>query len=469
MNQQFVFEAKQKTTLIGLMILGIVCMALTYFMGGDYAELRFWTNYLHNTVFFLGIGFISTFVMACKLLAYSGWHTVFKRIMEAITMYMPIGLALLSVVIVGIFLHWHHLYHWADEAAVAADPILLAKSAFLNKWWYTLGSFIIVGMWIAFAYSFRQLSIREDNEGGGKDYDYSFYKKAKVRAAIFLPLAGFSSAAMIWLWVMSIDAHWYSTMFAWYATASWLVSCLAIIILMIIYLKSKGYLEVVTAEHVHDLGKYLFGFSVFWTYLWFSQYMLIWYSNIGEETLYFRERIQDYPILFYGNLIINFVLPFLILMRNTTKRKFGTIGFASALVLFGHWFDYFNMIKPGALLAAKEHEAAHGSHGHDAGHGHDDHGSIIEQGSEAAAQFISGGGHGAVDQIHTNHFEMGFDVPGLLEIGTMLGFGALFVYVVFTALSKANLVPINDPYIQESLHHEVWHDASEHHEGDGHH
>ena len=140
-----------------------------------------------------------------------------------------------------------------------------------------------------------------------------------------------------------------STLFAWYATISWFVSMLCVTVLTLIYLKSKGYYTQVTGDHFHDLGKYVFGFSVFWTYLWFSQYMLIWYGNVGEETVYFRQRFDEYPVLFYGNLIINFALPFLVLIRNDTKRKMGIMTVICSVVLIGHWIDYFLMIKPGAI------------------------------------------------------------------------------------------------------------------------
>ncbi len=222
---------------------------------------------------------------------------------------------------------------------------------------------------------------------------------------------------------MSLDAHWYSTMFAWYSGASWFVSMICTTILVLLYLKSRGYYSQVTDEHIHDLGKFLFAFSIFWTYLWFSQFMLIWYANVGEETGYFLIRMQEYPVLFWANLAINFILPFFVLMRNSTKRKVGSLTFAAIVVLFGHWLDFFLMIKPGALHTA--HELAH-----------------------------NGDGHGAhAEGAHA--FMTGFHLPGFLEIGTFIGFMGLFLLVFFTALAKAPLTPKNDPYIQESLHHHV--------------
>lgn len=419
---QFTFEGGQKRVLIGFILLGIVCLGISFVSDGTPHHTRFWSNLLQNTVFFTGIAFISTFVLAAFSTAYAGWYTVMKRIWEAYSMFLIVGIGLFAIIIAGIWGHFHHLYHWAMDGVATVghenyDKIIAGKSGFLNKGVYTFGTLVVVGVWYFIARKMRSLSIAEDTEGG--DAAFSHHQKYRVWAAIFLPIGAFTSAALIWQWVMSIDAHWYSTMFAWYSTASWFVACMGLTILTLIYLKSKGYYQNVTPEHLHDLGKYLFGFSVFWTYLWFSQYMLIWYANVGEETVYFQLRRDEYPVLFYGNLIINFVLPFLVLMRNDTKRKLGSLGFIAALTFVGHWWDFFYMVKPGALINAQ----------HSLGHGH---------GEEHAAEFL-----------------MGFHIPGLPEIGIFLGFTALFIYFTFNQLSKAALEPVNDPYIGESLHHHV--------------
>lgn len=426
---QFVFTSKQKTVLGGFMALGALCLLLTMFVYDDALHTRFWTNYLHNAVFFTGIGFISLFIITAFTTAMAGWYTVIKRIFEAYSLFLIPGLVMMAIVVIGIWGHWHHLYHWADPALVDPskpeyDTIIAGKSGFLNKGWYTFGTFIIVGTWIFFAWKMRSLSLSEDRFGTP---DYDHHRRMRIWSAAFLPIAGFSSAAMIWQWVMSVDAHWYSTLFAWYTAASWFVAAIALTILTIIYLKSQGYLESVTAEHLHDLGKYMFAISIFWTYLWFSQYMLIWYANIGEETIYYRHRLDNYLVLFIGNLILNFVMPFLILMRNDTKRKYGTLVLTSIIVFFGHWWDFFQMIKPGAYLTAQE-ALSHAAHG--------------------AAEGAHEGGHAAASSI-----VMGFTIPGLLEVGTMLGFLALFAFFVFSRMAKAPLQPVNDPYLAESLQH----------------
>jgi Ni/Fe-hydrogenase subunit HybB-like protein len=157
-------------------------------------------------------------------------------------------------------------------------------------------------------------------------------------------------------------------------------------------------MEHVNDEHIHDMGKYMFGLSIFWAYLWFSQYMLIWYANIPEETIYFYERIKHFDTIFYVNLIVNFAIPFLLLMTRNSKRVSYVVMPVAVLIFIGHWMDLYQLIMPGAV------------------------------GHEAAG-------------------------IGFLEIGLTIGFTGLFMLVTFFGLSKAPLVPKNHPFYEESLHY----------------
>jgi hypothetical protein len=461
---QFEFTGREKTVLFAGMGLGVVCLLLTFLFDDPYHS-RTWSNYLQNTSYFLFMAFTALFALSAFTTAYAGWFVVMKRVWESMTQWLLPATILLGVVLAGVWLHGHHLYHWTDAAAVEADSILAHKSSFLNSTWYTIGAVVFTGVWIFFANRMFQISKDEDKNG---TTEYKHYKRYKKYAAAFLPIGGFTSAFVIWLVIMSIDAHWYSTLFAWYATASAFVGMIALTILVLIYLKSRGYFENVTAEHLHDLGKYLFAFSIFWTYLWFSQYMLIWYANVGEETVYFQLRRDDYPVLFYGNLVINFILPFFVLMRNDTKRKFGTLFFAALFVFLGHWWDYFQMVKPGVratVIEAMEHHGA-GEHGDDVytgeatgaeehggeAHSDGDHGATDGELMASAA----GGEAGHAEEAHGEHslgYAAGFTLPGLLELGTMIGFLSLFLFLFFRTLASAPLEPVNDPYLAESEHH----------------
>lgn len=498
---QFTFTSKEKRFSIALMIVGAIAIAWGLFTG-DHAGTRTWTNILHNTIFFTGIAFMSLFLMAAHTTAYAGWFTPFKRVWESMYSFLLVGVILIGLIVIGLWADIHDLYHWAvdgitDPASPNYDEIIAGKAPLLNKLGFTFGTVVLVAIWWYFGKKLRDLSIEQETEG----YKAT-YKKIKAWSASFLPIAGFSSFAVILYLVMSIDPHWYSTLFAWYNTASWVVSALASTILILIYLKSKGYLANVNDTHFHDLGKYLFGFSIFWTYLWFSQFMLIWYANIGEETVYFLYRRENFPVLFFANLIINFTLPLLILVRNTSKRRMGIMAFMAGLLLFGHWLDFFLMIKPGAWHVIEMHDADH--HGHDdhnhGAEGHEQHSDATINYNEAKAVFTQHEEHGQEQHAeeghedeqaahaeeehteghdqheaeaghhkeeHTSHdagheghedehgsaFVMGFHMPGGVEIGTMLGFLGLYLFVFFTSLTKAGLTPKNDPYVDEGDHH----------------
>ncbi len=513
--ETFVFSSRAKAVTGGLAIFGLVLLVVSYFVdGGEGHHMRFWTNLLHNSVFFLGIAAMAGFTLAAFTTAYAGWFVQFKRVWESFASFLLPAMFLMGILIVGLFTHGHHLYHWNDAEAVANDAILTHKASFLNKYWYIAATVGFVAVWYFFLDQMRKISKDEDVNG---TTDYRQFKSYKKYAAVFLPIFGFTSAAFIWQTIMSMDSHWYSTMFAWYASASWFCAMMAMTIMLLIYLKSRGYYTRVTEEHFHDLGKYLFAISIFWTYLWFSQFMLIWYGNVGEETIYFRERFDSYPALFWLNLGINFLLPFFVLMRNDTKRKAGTLFFASALVFFGHWIDYFQMIKPAAritLIEMEHHEAGgHAGHGEevammgnqDNGHG-DDHQleagghDVIEEtvgGVPIAHENEEGPGDGTpyddelatagqaeedqhMDNVHADGahggdyedpelrtdvatmslnpnpgkpFKSGYTLPGLLEIGIMLGFLGGFLFWVLSRLETARLEPKNDPYLEESVHH----------------
>ena len=455
MNNQYTMPARQTTLLFVGIAVGVLSLILTYFGGND-NELhsRFWSNLLHNSVFFTGIALMAVFFLSASITAWAGWYTVFKRVWESMGQFLIVGFVLMLIIGLGVYFHWHHLYHWADAESVATDELLEGKSGFLNANMYVVFGGIIVLAWYFFAKRMRDISLSEDTEGG--DSGFKHHRRLRTYAAIFLPIAGFTSAAVIWLWVMSVDAHWYSTLFGWYAGASWFVAMIALTIMIISYMKGKGYFAEVSNEHLHDLGKLLFAFSIFWTYLWFSQYMLIWYGNVGEETGYYKLRKDDYGVLFYGNILINFILPFFVLMRNDNKRKYGTLLLTSGAVFFGHWWDYFLMIKPGVIHTAHEvmghsdHGAGHdGEHAGEAAHSAAEHGSEVAHAAGGHVESVADAAHGA------SEFLMGYNLPGFLEIGTFIGFLSLFLLIFYRTLGSAPLTPAKDPFLEESLHHHV--------------
>ncbi|MEM7102652.1 MAG: hypothetical protein AAF502_05905 [Bacteroidota bacterium] len=468
---QFTFTGKLRTYTLAMVAIGLISLVIG--LTGDSSGARIWSNVLHNSIFFLGISFMLLFLLCAKSLAYSGWQTTFKRMWEAAIMFIPVGVVLMLIVGLGAALGWHHLYHWTDAEAFDPnspkyDEIMAGKAAFLNLKWYIGGAILFGAYWTVTAFLYRRWSLAEDTEGG-----LGTYRKTKLLSAFFLPIGGVSAILMIFVWQMSVDAHWYSTLYGWYCLASWFVAAIALSILLLMFLKTQGYFQNVTDEHFHDLGKFMFGFSVFWAYLWFSQYMLIWYANVGEETVYFQTRINKYPFLFGANLVLNFVLPFLVLMRNSTKRKWGTLIFVAVFVFLGHWMDYFLMIKPGVWETqthlSHSHDDHSGDHGESTTHLNDhskgDHSgeahSDDDHGDTAHADASHGDGYGGHSKAK---IPTGFQIPGFVDFGMMIGFLGLWLIVFFTALSRAALTPVNDPYLQESLHHHTgFYDGSGHH------
>ena len=318
----------------------------------------------------------------------AGWSPVLFRVMEAITYYLLPG----AIIVLGIAI-WadKHLFIWMDPHVVAHDELIQGKSSWLNKKWFIIRGILFILGWSMYRFFSRKFSIAQDNSDIN-DNSY-FIKNFKISAA-FLVFYIYSESVMSWDWIMSLDPHWFSTLFGWYVFASMFVSGITVIALITIYLKTKGLMDFVNDSHLHDLAKFMFGISVFWAYLWFSQFMLIWYANIPEEVTYFITRIEDYKLPFFGMLVLNFIFPFLVLMNSDYKRVPWFIVMAGVVILFGHYLDVFNMIMPATV---------------------------------GDRWFI-----------------------GVPELSAVLLFSGLFLLIVFYSLSKAPLLPKGNPFIKES-------------------
>lgn len=371
MNSQFELTAGYKKWTWGLIIAGAIAVLYGFIMmhpfapvahGGEHhgptEATRFWAVLLQNSVFWLLVVNASMFFICVTTMAMGGWQVALRRVPEAISSVVPfLGIITFLVLMAIIWGGRTDIYHWLDASAVAKDPILNGKSGFLNPTFYTIWSAICIFMWWFLGRKMRAMSLETD-KGGTMDYETGkkWIWKNTVWASLYTVFFGLSVASTVpWLWLMSIDAHWYSTMYSWYTFASTFVSGMSLVALFVIYLKNKGQLEYVTEEHLHDVGKFMFAFSVFWTYLWFSQYMLIWYSNQPEETKYFIERIGTarksgpYHFIFFLNLFLNFLCPLLILMKRGVKRNWTMVSVMAILIIFGHWIDFFQMVMPGTM------------------------------------------------------------------------------------------------------------------------
>lgn len=430
-DEKYIFSANAKKNIFIVLAAGVVLAVLGVIMmnmgghhdaghaveaaghgghdGGHHAyhwSHRIFANLWINNLYFTGLAVIGVFFIAIQYVAQAGWSVGLKRIPMAMASWLPIAGILM---LVFFFAFGHNIFHWLDhsvyEEGPTFDPILNGKKGFF--FWplsdhptipvfYLARMIIFFGLWYWLFVKIRKHMLSEDMEGG-----VDRWKKSVVLSAIFLVFFGYSSSIAAWDWVMSIDPHWFSTMFGWYVFASWWVSGLAFIAFVAVLLKDKGYLKIVNANHLHDIGKFIWGFSIFWTYIWFSQFLLIYYANIPEETIYFVERLKSdkYSAFFFLNLILNFFLPFLLLMTRDAKRHTRMLKVVAPIILVGHWLDFWLMVTPGTL---KE----------------------------------NGG-------------------LGLLEVGLAMVFACAFVFVTLRALAKYPLVAKNHPMMSETLHHHI--------------
>ena len=405
---EFQISGKAKKSLITIGVIGLVLFLVGIFTNSqpEYLKSRIISNFLIDTLFFLFISLGALFFMALQYATETGWSVAIKRLLEGISSYVIVGIITVAAVFLYLTLtdggytvnsHGHHVghvYEWMDQTMVDGDVILENKAPFLNKIFFWIASITYFAIYFLFYKGFRKRSLQEDVEGGTKLHYKNFAK-----AALFLVLFGYTSSTFTWHWIMSIDAHWFSTLYGWYVFSGMWLTAMVTVMLLIIYLKGKGLLEKINDSHIHDVGKWIFALSFLWSYLFFSQFMLYWYSNIGEEVIYFIERIENYKFIFWGMFIINFSIPMLILMSREAKRHAGILAVVGLIIIIGHWTDLYMLITPGVM-----------------------------------------GEHGSI---------------GILEAGLFLVFASIFVFWVLNALTKAPLMPKNHPYLDESKHHDI--------------
>lgn len=412
---EFKFEGKLKTLSLVLMVVGVIALVGGFITDDSEHHQRWWSNLLVNGFFFFAIALGALFFYALQYAAEVGWSAYVKRMFEAMFSYLPIGSAVILIVLLAGQAHLHHIYHWMDgtlyheymivsgdtvtytdtaEAGAVANPnydhIIANKSAYLSTWFFWLRTIIYLATFLIFARLFRKWSLQEDREGGTRLH-FLMYR----RAALFLVFFAVFSSTLSWDWLMSIDTHWFSTLYGWYVFSGMWVTTMIFALLSLLWLRSKGYFPNMSQSHVHDLSKWMFAISMLWSYLWFSQFMLIWYSNIPEEVTYFVNRMYtDYSVPFIVMFFINFAVPFYVLIARDAKRNPAFILPVALLIFVGHFVDVYLLVIPGTM------------------HDH-------------------------------NHF-------GWMEVGMFLGFLGLFVFTTFRALSKAPLVAVNHPFLQES-------------------
>ncbi|MEC7863765.1 MAG: quinol:cytochrome C oxidoreductase [Bacteroidota bacterium] len=390
----FTIDKKAKNLSMALMAIGLTALIFGFVSNPHGA----WPALLFNTYFYLGISVFAVFFVALQYVAEAGWSIVLKRVPEAIMGALPVFSGIMLLIMIASIMHWNHIYHWLHEgvmnpASEHYDRIIAGKEPYLNATFFIIRTIIYLLGWNYFAKKLRSLSLLEDKQVGS-----GIHFKGVSTSAWFMVFFAVSSAMASWDWIMSIDTHWFSTIFGWYIFAEWSAIGFTTIFLFALYLKRKGYLQDVNENHIHDLGKWIFAFSLVWTYMWFSQFMLIWYANIPEEVTYYTARleVENYKFLFWFSMLINFLFPIILLMSRDAKRNNSRLIFVSCVILVGHWLNSYLLVAPGTL----------GTHGH----------------------------------------------IGFTEIGIGLGFAGLLIYLTLNTLTKEPLEAKNHPFLDESKH-----------------
>ena len=408
----YVFSNKTKKITLGVgivgllfFLLGIVFDSNTYDSlvshGHSYgASQRIWVALLTNGIFFFFISLAVLFFIALQYAAEVSWSVVFKRIYESMLSGLPLMIAvIIAIIAIGHF-GGHHIYHWQHYDASWGvdhpeyDHLLDHKSFFFHPLFYYPVLCFFMGAFIWFARYYRKQSLLEDQEGGTRIHYKNFAK-----SAIFLVIFGYGSSVISWQLIMSVDAHWFSTLFGWYVFSGMWLEGMVYALMLIIFLKSKGLLKEAKGGHIHDMGKWVFALSFLWTYMFFSQFMLIWYADIPEEITYFKARIDDYTAIYWIIFFVNFAVPMLFLMDADAKKNRGLLVLVGCIVFFFHWLDIFIMISPGAMK------------------------------TEASV--------------------------GIIEIGSFLLFLGVFTYIVLKSLASRPLMVKKHPYLDEgkAIHH----------------
>lgn len=333
----FTFTKKLKMWLGIAAGIGLLALLWAVFVS-QIPSSRIWANLWMNALMFLFFGLGALFFWTVNILGESSWQVNVQRVIESMGLTIPFAVILFLAAFPGL----KELFEWANTEHL--DNLLKEKTPYLNMPFWLLRFAVYFVLWSFFAFYMRRISVRNDFESSEK-----YLVRMRRAAGWFIVFFAISSSTSAWDWLMSIDGHWFSTLYGWYTFSGMFVAALAVIIIITVFFKHFNILPNVNDEHLHDLGKYIFAFSIFWAYLWLSQYLLIWYSNIPEETVYYVQRLDHFKTLFYVNLVLNFVFPFFALMTRGSKRQPIYLGLISFVILIGHYLDLYLAIMPGAV------------------------------------------------------------------------------------------------------------------------
>lgn len=383
MDKQLTISRKFSYLATALILIGVI----TFVVGFIVNPQKTWANLLVNNYYFLSLAIGATFFAALQYITQSGWSAGFVRVPQAMGNFIPVAAILMIPLLFGL----HHIYEWSHAEALD-DPLIAHKAPYLNVPFF-VGRFVFYFLvWIFLTQLLRRFSLREDRESG-----LTWFRKSEFYSKVYIFSLALTFSLATFDWIMSIDVHWFSTIFAVRNFVMAFFHASAVIALIILILNKMGHFPFLSKAHIRDFSKYIFILSIIWTYTWFAQYILIWYANIPEETVYYLPRTQgEFMPLFYGELVINWLVPFLLLMIGQVATNKNAVIFVACVLMIGQWIDVYNQVIVGTY----------------------------------------------------HHLDIGF-----IEVGSFLGFLGLFAYVVARSLAMAPLVPKHHPYLEESFQH----------------
>jgi hypothetical protein len=371
-------------TFFGVGIVGLIASFVGYFLNAE----QFFYSYLTSFTFFTSFALASMILVMIHHITKSSWGTVIRRIPETLSS----NLWIWGLFFIPILLGMSSLYQWTNTEYVMKDPILLGKVPYLNEPFFVIRQFVYFGIWGFLGYKLHKVSTEMDRTN-----DWGLTTLLRKISAPGILIFSLTVAFASFDWLMSLDAHWFSTMFGVYFFAMSIQALFPALILTTFWLHKKGLLKnTITKSHIYDLGAWFFGFTVFYAYIAFSQFLLIYYANIPEETLWFYHRLEgSWSIITYSLIACRFIIPFVLLLNRDKKHNKTLLIVASVLILSMHLIELHWIVMP---------------------------------------------------VLHHSGVALSW-----LDISTLIGLGGIFMGLFFRRLRNHDIVPVNDPTLADSL------------------
>lgn len=385
-----VFPARVRTFLLAATAIGVVVFIAALFLD----PRRAWYDFLINYFFFLVLGVGGAFLVALEYITSATWTVVFRRLPEAAASFLPAAFGFAIIFLFGV----PHFYPWA--AAGFHGFLHQSKRAYFALPFFDLRTLLAVGVWVLFGAWFLRNSTQQDTQPGAPLTRKTFGKPITIRGRVAAGFLVFFAYSFTWLfvdWIMSLEPDWYTNMFGVYGFAGLFEASLALTLFFTVLLRRYHFFDgAVKDYHYVDLARILHAFSIFMVYIGFAQYLLIWYANFREETIFFHRRLVfGWGYVFLALLLAKWVIPFCILMNQKVRTNETVLLWMSGLVLVAEWFDIYWMVMP---------------------------------------------------TLHTH-----FYVPNWVEIGVFLGFLGIFGLIATRYLSRHPTVPVGDPKFLASV------------------